>query len=430
VRQIIHILSEYTGCRKNRELFTDIEQLLVELDQRVKASGLCTVAQAGHSFGEGEGVTASVVLAESHLNIHTWPERDYYLNLDISVCNYTADNFPKALELEKSIKQMFDPIDVNQKTIKGYKDFEDDKYTEYFSPDYGFFIKPKQVHYRSAEEFQTIEVYETRDFGKLLRIDNFFQTSDADEAHYHEPLVHPAMIAHPDPQNVLIIGAGDGGVLKNVLGYKNVKKAVMVEIDDKVIQVAKEFLPKIHGGAFEDPRAEIVIQDGFKYIEETANRFDVVLLDLTDPIGPAKALYTDYFYRKIKGVLKNEDSILALHTEYPRHYPNIYGRINQTLKGIFSEVSNGFSYVPIYGATMGFAYCSDRSNPKTMSLEDVESRLAERQTRTLELYNGETHFGYLAEPNYVKDILKQSHEVITAERGLDDFMDTYNVTRS
>jgi len=429
MRQVIHVLSEYTGCRQNLHLFTDIKALLSVLETEVKRAGLCTVSEAGHSFGEGEGVTASVVLAESHLNIHTWPERNYYLNLDISVCNYTADNFPKALDLEKAIHKIFDPIDVNQKTIKGYKDFEDDKYTEYFSPDYGFFIKPKQVLYRSSEDLQTVEVYETRDFGRLLRIDNFFQTSDKDEANYHEPLVHPAMIAHPNPQNILIIGAGDGGVLKNVLGYKNVKKAVLVEIDDQVIKVSKEFLPKVHGGSFDDPRSEVVIQDGLIFIDETTEKFDVVLLDLTDPIGPAKALYTDAFYRKIKGVLRDEESVLALHTEYPRHYPGVFGRINRTLQGIFKEVSNGFNYVPIYGATMGFAYCSDRSNPKKMSLAQVEERLSE-QTRELELYNSETHFGFLAEPNYVKEILAKEHEVITAERGLDDFMSTYNITRT
>ena len=430
LRQVIHIIAEYVGCKKGRELFTNLDALMQVLRAEVKNSGLDTVAEAGFSFGEGEGVTGCLVLAESHLNIHTWPERDFYLNVDISVCNYSCDNFPKALNLANALKRVFEPLDVNEKIIKGYKDVEDDKYTEYFSPDYGFFIKPSQVLFRSSDDLQQVEVYDTKDFGRLLRIDSFFQTSDKDEAFYHEPLVHPAMIAHPNPKKVLIIGAGDGGVLNHVLKYNTVEKAVMVEIDDSVIQVSKQYLPKVHQGAFEDKRAQVIIQDGLEYIAGTDEKFDVIILDLTDPIGPARALYTQAFYKKVKQALRDGNSILALHTEYPQLYPEMYGRINRTLKETFKHVANGFQFVPVYGTTMSFAYCSDLTNPKGLSLEEVERRLGSRQVSGLKLYNPEMHFGFLCEPNYVKEILAKEHEIITPAKGLDEFMNTYNVART
>ncbi|MDT8445604.1 MAG: polyamine aminopropyltransferase [bacterium] len=429
MRQVIHIIAEYIGCKANHELFTNLDALMATLREEVRKAGLETVAEAGYSFGEGCGVTGSIVLAESHMNIHTWPERDFYCNIDISVCNYSCDNFPKALDLANALKTVFKPLDVNEKIIKGYRDFEDDKYTEYFSSDSGFFIKPNQVLYRSADELQQVEVYDTKDFGRVLRIDNFFQTSERDEAFYHEPLIHPAMIAHPNPEKVLIIGAGDGGVLHNVLKHKCVKKAVMVEISDMVIEVSKKYLPMVHKGAFEDPRAQVIIQDGLEYIAGTDEKFDVILLDLTDPIGPARALYTNAFYAKVKSALKDQDGILALHTEYPFYHPKVYGRINQTLRSLFKKVTNGFNFVPIYGTIMGFGYCSDRTDPKALSPAEVQNRLVERGVTDLKLYNSEMHFSFLAEPAYVKQILSQEHEVITPAKGLDEFMQTYNVAR-
>ncbi|MDH5561046.1 MAG: polyamine aminopropyltransferase [Deltaproteobacteria bacterium] len=430
MRQIIHIIAEYIGCQENRELFTNKDKLLEILKIEVARVGLGTVAEAGYSFGEGEGVTATLVLSESHLNIHTWPERDYYLNVDISVCNYSCENFPKALELGQTLKRIFNPIDFNEKIIKGYKDIEDDKYTEYFSKDYGFFIKPNEMLYKSSDDGQTVEVFETLEFGRLLRIDNYFQTSEKDEFIYHESLVHPAMVSHPNPEKVLIIGAGDGGVLNHVLKHNTVKKAVMVEIDETVIKVSKKYLENIHRNSFDDPRSEIIIMDGLKYIDECEERFDAVILDLTDPIGPARNLYTETFYANIKKTLKNKDSVLSLHTEYPFIYPDVFGRINKTLKKLFDQVTHGFSFVPLYGAVMSFGYCSDRCDFRVITKEEIQTRLQERGVSGLKLYNPEMHFSLIAEPNYIKEILAKNHEIITSNNDLEEFQTIYNVTRN
>ncbi|OGG95174.1 MAG: hypothetical protein A2508_09025 [Candidatus Lambdaproteobacteria bacterium RIFOXYD12_FULL_49_8] len=430
MRQVIHVIAEYIRCRNSRHLFTDQKALLEVLKLKVKLAGLEIVAEAGYGFGDGGGVTASVVLAESHLNIHTWPERDFYLNLDISVCNYEQDNTNKALVLAQSLKDLFEPLDVNEKIIKGYRDFEDDKYTEYFSKDYGFFIKPEAILYKSEDSLQEVEVYHTKDFGRLLRIDKFYQTSEEDEHFYHEPLVQPAMTAHERPEQVLIIGAGDGGVLANVLKHNTVKRAVMVEIDDRVIEVSKRFLPAVHQGAFKDPRTELIIGDGFKYLAQTKERFDVIILDLTDPIGPARSLYTKEFYETVKGAMKGPESILSLHTVYPFFHPAVFGRIGVTLASVFGQVAHGLQFVPLYGAEMGFAFCSAQTQVDHQSVDLIEQRLKDRGVTGLKLYNGRTHQGLTAQPPFVANLLAGDFQVITKESGIDEFDQTYNVARN
>ncbi|MDX2470378.1 MAG: polyamine aminopropyltransferase [SAR324 cluster bacterium] len=424
MRQVTHIISELMHCKANQSLFTQADALLKQLTLAVQDSGLTVVASSVYPFDKG-GVTGTLVLAESHLNIHTWPERDFYINLDISVCNYDCDNFAKALKLFESLKKLFAPIDFNHQILEGYKDIEDHKFTEYFSKDYGFFIKPQNVLYRKSDETQEVSVYDTNEFGKLLRIDNFFQTSEKDEFYYHECMTHPALIAHPKPKQVAVIGGGDGGIAKNVFQHSTVEKLVMVEIDNRVVEVSKAWLDQVHGGSFEDPRMNLVIQDGLVWAKETAEKFDVIILDLTDPIGPAKELYTKEFYADIKKLL-NPGGIVAQHTEYPAHYPKTFGRINATLADLYANVAHGFCFIPLYGAVMSFAYASDSVKVKEVSLEDIEKRLVERGVTGLKYYNGETHRGLMAEPNYIKEILAGNHDVVTKDNPIHDFSVHYN----
>ena len=416
------------SCKANRELFTDTTLLEAALRAAVVASGLTTVATEFYKF-EGGGVTGSVVLAESHMNIHTWPERDYYLNLDISVCNYQCDNTEKAKKLFAEMEKLFQPLDHNFKIVKGYRDINQDKYTEYFTQDYGFFLNPSEILFHQKSEIQDISIYETKEFGRCLRIDNFYQTSEKDEFFYHESLVHPAMITHPHPKKVLVIGGGDGGTLKDVLKHNTVERAVMVEIDGTVAEISKQYLGKIHQGSFDDPRSELIIADGLKYVAETEERFDVIILDLTDPIGPAKALYTKEFYAKLQNIMTDDQGVLALHSEYAYVYPDVFGRIHTTLSEVFHQVEAGFSFVPLYGAVMSFAYCSKTLNPWDLSRKDVAARLKERGVKNLQYYNDEQHFGILSKPEYAKKVLEQDHEVIYQANIIDEFMDLYNQHR-
>lgn len=169
-------------------------------------------------------------------------------------------------------------------------------FVEWYPRGYGVGFKVKRKLFEVQTEYQKLELYETEGFGKLLVLDGTVQLVERGEESYHEPLVHPVMLAHPNPRNVLIIGGGDGGTLREVLRHETVEKATMVEIDEKVIEVSKLYLD-VAKGAFEDPRADVKVDDGVKYLKETDERFDVIIVDSTDPVGPAKLLFSEEFYR-------------------------------------------------------------------------------------------------------------------------------------
>ncbi|MEM0318067.1 MAG: methyltransferase domain-containing protein, partial [Candidatus Nezhaarchaeales archaeon] len=164
----------------------------------------------------------------------------------------------------------------------------------------------RKIMYSGRTKFQQVDIVETYSFGKCLFLDGKLQSCEYDEHVYHEALVHPAMMTHPDPKRVLIVGGGEGATAREVLRYPTVEKVVMVDIDGELVDLCRRYMPEWSQGAFEDPRLELVIADGRKYIEETGESFDVVILDLTDPLPgtPSVYLYTREFYELVKGRLR------------------------------------------------------------------------------------------------------------------------------
>ena len=252
--------------------------------------------------------------------------------------------------------------------------------------------------------FQLIEVFDTPSLGKLMRIAGANMTSEHDEFFYHESLVHPAAIAHTAPRNVLIIGGGDGGSSEEVLKHSSVERIVLAELDQGVIDMAKKHFGTIHRGSFDHAKLELVVGDGAQLIATTAERFDLIYLDLTDPVGTAEALYTQTFYRECKRALA-AGGALVLHTGSPFAHPGRVAGCLSNLRAVFSQVAPSFVHVPIYGATWGFAVASDAVDPRAIDAIEVERRLRERQIDALQYYNGETHTAMLALPGYVKTLI-------------------------
>ncbi|MBO1078173.1 polyamine aminopropyltransferase [Roseomonas haemaphysalidis] len=189
-------------------------------------------------------------------------------------------------------------------------------------PEWGQRFMVKRELARVQSDFQDIVVFESYTHGRVLVLDGCIQITEGDEFVYQEMLTHVPMLAHGDAKRVLIIGAGDGGVLKRVLQHRNVEKAVMVEIDGEVIRLSKEFLPNIAGDAWNDPRAEVLVADGIDYVRKAeAGSFDVVIVDSTDPIGVGEVLFTDEFYSNVarllsdKGVIVNQCGVPAMQAE-------------------------------------------------------------------------------------------------------------------
>jgi len=205
-----------------------------------------------------------------------------------------------------------------------------------------------------ASEFQTIEVFETQDFGKLMRIDGCNMVSERDEFFYHENLIHPIATAHANPQNVLIIGGGDGGAVEEMLKHPSITKVTLCELDAAVVEVSKRHFASVHRGVFDDPRLALMIGDGVQFIDETREQFDLITLDLTDPIGDAKALYSQAFFAHCKATL-GIGGALTIHIGSPFAHPSRVRESITNLRATFRIVTAWFVHIPMYGATWGFA---------------------------------------------------------------------------
>jgi len=293
---------------------------------------------------------------------------------------------------------------------------------ETLTPDFGHFVRASRLIYEGRTPFQKIELFESPQFGKVLRLDNVFQTSTGDEFFYHEMMVHPALIAHPAPERVLIVGAGDGGMAEEALKHKTVRELVMVEIDEEVVRFAREHLLEIHRGCFDDKRMHLHIGDGFEYVmraAERGERFDAVILDLTDPIGPSRPLYTVEYYRAIAKVL-GEGGIHVQHVENPVTRAPLFAQLIANLKAAYAQVHPILQYVPLYGTLWGFCNASATLDPSAVPAETVAARIRERGLFDLKVYNPDTHRAAYALPGFVRDVLEKPAEPIHLD-GIDRF---------
>jgi spermidine synthase len=257
---------------------------------------------------------------------------------------------------------------------------------------------------RRQTPYQLLEVYETPELGRIFRLDGFNMTSERDEFFYHEPLVHPAAVAHPDPRRALVIGGGDGGSSEELLKHSTLERVHMAELDPEVIEVSKAQFQRVHRGAFDDPRMQVTVGDGLAYLRATSVRYDLVCMDLTDPVGPSVDLYSPATFALARGAM-TPGGALTLHMGSPFSHRE---RVRQTLanlRQVFALVTTYFVHIPLYGSIWGFACASDSLDPRTITPEEVERRLAARGVGGLQYYNGEVHRAMFALPNYVKALV-------------------------
>ncbi|PUA32527.1 MAG: spermidine synthase [Zestosphaera tikiterensis] len=241
-------------------------------------------------------------------------------------------------------------------------------------------------------KYQEAQILEFDDFGKALVLDGYIQSTEFDEFMYHESLVHPAMVAHPRPENVLIIGGGEGATLREVLKHNVVKKAVMVDIDGELVELAKEYLGFMHQGSFNDSRAEVIIEDGLKYVEKAPkNFFDVVVLDLTDPYGPeiGRLLYSTEFYAKVKTLIKTP-GIVVTQAGNSFFFPEVYEDVLNSMKRNFSVVREYWTWIPSFGYACNFIVGSDGLDPRALTESKVNETLKLRGVAT-RYYDGRQH---------------------------------------
>jgi spermidine synthase len=261
-----------------------------------------------------------------------------------------------------------------------------------------------QVLARAQTAFQSVEIVETRSFGRALFLDGAPQSAVADEFVYHEALVHPALIAHPAPKHVLIAGGGEGATLREVLRHPGVEHAVTVDIDGELVELCREHLADMHQGAFDDPRAEVVIGDALAYLRDGSESFDAIAIDLTDPSedGPIGELYSEEFYRLVASRLDADGIVVLQAYTFGPGRTAWQDKIASTLLRVFPIVRRYRAEVPFFKDSWAFLTASAACDPAALSPDAIDRAIRERGVDGLRFYDGITHRSMFDLPKYAR----------------------------
>src|SRR4051812_38590676 len=289
-------------------------------------------------------------------------------------------------------------------SLTSAQDLAPDLMTEHLTDEWGFFIRSAERFERFRSRCQEVEVHDSEPFGKLFRLDGHFMTSERDEFFYHENLVHIAALAHPAPERALIVGGGDGGSADELLKHSTMHSVTIAEIDPAVIAISREHLAQVHHGALDDPRVTLQMVDGFRFVEDSRDEFDLIVLDLTDPGGPSTALYTPAFYAACARRL-TAGGAMTMHVGSPVAHP---ARVRDTiaqLRGAFAHVTPYLASIPLYGGLWMMACCSRTLDPQQQSAAAIDARIGERGIGRLQYINGDTYRAALALPNFIRSLV-------------------------
>jgi len=419
-----HILVEFMNC--DPHIMNDVAGIERDMVGAAQKAGATVINSTFHHFSP-YGVSGVVVIQESHLAIHTWPEYGYAA-VDLFTCGemdaWISFDFLKecfgaksysALEMKRGsvnllTRNNFDISTMRQKASEW-------RNPEFYTRNVWFTDKDDdqalslrftgEVFYDVQSPFQRVRILESYKYGKMLALDDMVMTTEADEFHYHEMISHPAMFTLENAKNILVIGGGDGGTIREILRHEGVEKVTMVEIDGAVIESCKEFLPNI-AAAFDNPKLELIVDDGIAFLKNAkANSYDLIIVDGSDPVGPAEGLFSVEFYTNCYNALK-ETGILVAQGESPKFNEKAFTDLNKTLQQIFGKDKAPVSlfFVPTYPTGMwSFQYgIKGDLNPKKISNSIIIQDFV--NSKGLRYYNDEVHIGSFATPNFVKNLIK------------------------
>jgi spermidine synthase len=298
---------------------------------------------------------------------------------------------------------------------------------EWLNPRFGFFYTARRRLYRGRSRFQRIDLLDADEFGATLLLDGVTQVATGNDFQYHEPMVHPALTCHPRPSEVLIIGGGDGGILREVLKHPGVRRVVVVELDQEVVAFSRKYLPGLSRGAFGDPRVQLRFMDGRVFVEENPASFDVVIMDMTDPSGPSRMLYTREFFGLVKRSFRNASGIFVMHGESPVSRPHAYACVQRTLRSTFRHVRPLYAYIQMYATLWSINLSSDGVDAGRFRAAALDRRLAARHIHGLKMYSGATHLAMLVPFPYIEMARRRMGRVITDRSP--DFSDNIHGSR-
>ena len=418
-----HIIVEYYDCTP--ELLNDVVGIEKSMESAAEEAGATIINSTFHHFSP-YGVSGVVVIQESHLAIHTWPEYGY-ASVDLFTCGDTVNPWVSyqalkeafqaghgsAVELSRGEMALLKRKNFNLQAMRDEKSaIEGDPIR---TRDVWFTERDDQIAlslkhdgklYDVQSDFQKVSVFKTQAYGNMLTLDGMVMTTEKDEYVYHEMITHVPMLTHPKPKRALIIGGGDGGTARELLRHDGLDEVVMVEIDEKVIEASRMHLPSI-ASALDHPKLNLIIDDGIKYVNESADgSFDLVIVDSTDPVGPAEGLFTVEFYKEVHRIL-SADGIMVTQSESPRFNSKVFKEIYQTYRGIFGQenVHCYLAYIPTYPTGMwSFSY-SSKGNAHPLKDLNEEAAMTFTNQNKLKYYNEGIHRAAFALPSFVKEMI-------------------------
>lgn len=268
---------------------------------------------------------------------------------------------------------------------------------EKFQDFLGLKFKVEKVLFSGKSDFQTVDVVETKGHGKMLLNDGLIMVTERDEFAYHDMISHVPLFVHPNPKNVLIIGGGDGGTAREVIRHQGVEKCTMVEIDAMVVDACKAHIPQT-ASALDDPRINLIIGDGVQFVKDTTEKFDVIIVDSTDPIGPAQPLFGEAFYQDVYACLA-DDGIVVSQGESSWYAMDIQKSLLKVLNAVFPKCYlYSFSNLTYPGGLWSFTFASKQYHP----INDIQNERIEQCALNFEYYNQELHKAAFALPSFVK----------------------------
>ena len=300
-------------------------------------------------------------------------------------------------------------------------DFTGQWHVEDITPDLLQVERIKGIVFSGRTAYQSVQILETVCFGKTLVLDGKTQSAELDEFVYHEALVQPPLTVHPHPETVFIAGGGEGATLRETLSHDTVRRVVMVDIDQEVVDLCRQHLPRHHQGAFDDPRAEVHFTDAYRFLEETKDSYDVIVIDVPDPLeaGPAYLLFTREFYELARGKLRPQGILVAQagHTG-PAYMEQCFASVAHTMGIVFPAAYIYEAFIPCFGSTWGFVMGSIGPDPLALDGNAVDSVLSKRLSKPLRYYDGVTHRGMFSPPKYLREKVASESRIITRDNPL------------
>lgn len=419
-----HVLVEFFGC--SSEILNDVPLIESSMVTAAKEAGATFINSVFHHFSPF-GVSGVVVIQESHLAIHTWPEYRYAA-VDLFTCGNTVNpwvsfdtlkaafraDYGSALELNRGQLELFERMDID---LGELRDQATQKLvTPKMSRSVWFTDRDDNVAlsirhkgdpiFREKSLYQTVEIFDTFEYGKMLTLDKVIMCSEKDENAYHEMIIHIPMLLNPSFQKILVIGGGDGGSVRELIRHSHIEQVAMVEIDETVVRASQQHLPSL-SSQLNHPKVDLRIEDGIIFVRNAPDEsYDLIVVDSSDPVGPSEGLFSTEFYQQVYRCLKPGGAMTA-HTESPHFNQKAFIDINRCLKGIFGQdqVFPYLSFIPTYPTGMwSFAYATKGAAHPTEEFDPQRAAVFAKE-HNLRYYNAGIHQAAFCLPTFVQTML-------------------------